>query len=57
MRRSISPGGESQTWTVYGYDGIDVLRFYAVDNVVTASGDVMAILENGDVFLLKPQQR
>lgn len=42
---------EKHTWTVFGDDFINALRRYIVDDVVTGSGDEMAILKDGDVFL------
>lgn len=41
-----------RTWTVGCNDGIKVLGFDAVDDIVTASGDEMAGLHDGNELLL-----
>jgi len=46
-----------QTWTIGGDDGIDVLCFNRVDDIVTATRDVVAVLENCYVLLLKASAR
>jgi len=46
-----------QTWTIGGDDGVNVLCFNRVDDIVTATRDVVAVLENRYVFLLKASAR
>jgi len=45
------------TWTIGGDDGVNVLCFNRVDDIVTATRDVVAVLENRYVFLLKASAR
>lgn len=42
---------EEHTWAIVGDDFVNALRRYIVNDVVTGSGDEMAILKDGDVFL------
>ena len=46
-----------QTWTISGDDGVNVLCFNRIDDIVTATRDVVAVLENRYVFLLKASAR
>lgn len=55
-RLTTDNGTEFGRRTVSSNNGIDVSSFDTVDDVVTGSGDVMAAIENRDIFLLKPQQ-
>jgi hypothetical protein len=53
-RRSVEG---QQTWTIGGDDSVDVLCFNRVDDIVTATRDVVAVFENCDFLLLKASAR
>lgn len=50
-------GEGRQTWSISGDDSIDVFCFNRVDDIVTATRDVVAVFENRDFLLLKASAR